>query len=144
MPDRRFEGALTLPDAPDAVGDGSIEPLPPEPARPAVLELAAAILIVGGMTSILSSVATIARLGDGTGPLDLALLGLPAATIVVGLLIRVGRAWVLAINVVAIVLFVELSALPAVSALVFAALDTIVLWALIRHRAWFARRSVAR
>ena len=41
------------------------------------------------------------------------------------------------LNVVAIALFIELTALPSGVAIVFAGLDAIVLAALIRHRAWF-------
>jgi len=106
-----------------------------------MLEFAAAILIIGGLTSVISSLATIGKLSDAAGLLDLILVGLAASTIVVGLLVRAGRAWVFDINVVAIVLFLELSALPSTSAFLFSALDLIVLWALLRHRAWFARSS---
>jgi hypothetical protein len=106
-----------------------------------MLEFAAAILIIGGLTSVISSLATVGRLGDAAGPLDLILVGLASSTIIVGLLVRAGRAWVLDINVVAIILFLELSALPATSAFLFSALDLIVLWALLRHRAWFGRTS---
>jgi hypothetical protein len=141
MPDRRFAGALTIPDTADDAADSSMEPAPPRPARPAMLEFAAAILIIGGLTSVISSLATVGRLGDAAGPLDLILVGLASSTIIVGLLVRAGRAWVLDINVVAIILFLELSALPATSAFLFSALDLIVLWALLRHRAWFGRTS---
>ncbi|MEO5885361.1 MAG: hypothetical protein ABIQ58_07610, partial [Candidatus Limnocylindrales bacterium] len=57
--------------------------------------------------------------------------------IVVGVLIRRGRAWVVALNVAAIAIFLELTALPSGFAVVFVILDTIVLTALIRHRSWF-------
>jgi len=142
--DRRFAGALTTPDAPEDTADSSIEPAQAEAARPAMLELAAAILIVGGLTSLIGALVTISRLGNGSAPLDIVLVGLAASTLVVGLFVRAGRAWVLDINVVAIVTFLELSALPSTSAMLFSALDLIVLWALFRHRAWFARGSAAR
>ncbi len=58
-------------------------------------------------------------------------------TLIVGLLVRAGRAWLLDVNVVAVILFLEVTALPSPVAIVFALLDAIVLFALIRHRSWF-------
>ena len=75
--------------------------------------------------------------GGDTGPIGMLAMVLNLATIVVGLLIRSGRAWILAINVVAIALFLELTALPTTFAIIFSTLDAIVLFALFRHRPWF-------
>lgn len=116
--------------------DASVVPAPGRPPRPLLIEIAGAILIVGGLTSILGSLGT---LGPNAGALDIVFLGLGALTVLVGLLVRAGRAWVIDVNVVAVVLFLELTALPSTVAIVFVALDTIVLFALIRHRAWFDR-----
>lgn len=132
---RRFDGAITLPGPGAEPTDASIEPAPARPRRPLLVETAAAILIVGGLTSILGSLGT---LDATTGALDVLFIG-PAVLTVVGLLVRAGRAWILAINVVAVVLFLEATALPSAVAIVFVTLDTIVLYALIRHRAWFER-----
>jgi hypothetical protein len=101
-----------------------------------LIEIAAAILVVGGLTSILGSLGT---LDPNAAALDIVFLGLGVVTVLVGLLVRAGRAWVIDVNVVAIVLFLEVTALPSAVAIVFVALDTIVLFALIRHRAWFDR-----
>jgi hypothetical protein len=133
--DRRFEGAITTPDPGIAPRDATIEPLPVRPRRPVLLEFAAACLVVGGLTGMLGVLAT----PDPAGyfALDLLFIGLNVLTVVVGLLVRAGRAWVLAINVVAVVLFLEITGLPSGVAIVFATLDTIVLFALIRHRRWF-------
>ena len=66
-------------------------------------------------------------------------MGLAVLTIIVGILVRAGRAWGLALNVTAIVLFLEATALPSPFAVLFLALDAIVFVALVRHRAWFER-----
>ena len=64
---------------------------------------------------------------------------LDVLTVIVGLLVRRGQAWVVCINVVAVVLFVELMAIPAGSAtaVLLAVLDGFVFVALARNRAWF-------
>ena len=142
MPDRRFEGAITGPaEDSGAAADSSVEPAPLRPPRPLLLEFAAACLVVGGLTGLLGILGT-SRAGMAVA-LDALLIGLNVLTIIVGLLVRAGRAWVLALNVVAIVLFLEITALPSGVAIVFAALDTIALFALIRHRAWFDASSWA-
>lgn len=140
MADRRFEGALTTATDSGEVPDASIVPAPERPRRPVIIELASAILIVGGITSILGA-AGWAISGGQTGPVGVLVMLLDILTIVVGVLIRSGRAWVVAINVVAIALFLELTALPSAFAIVFVVLDSIVLYALFRHRTWFDRRA---
>jgi hypothetical protein len=134
----RFPGAITGPHDGGPPRDASIVPAPARPPRPPLIELGAAILVVGGLISILGTLGT---LEAATETLDIVFIGLGALTIVVGLLVRAGRAWILAINVVAVVLFLEVTALPSAVAIFFAALDTIVLIALIRHRAWFERET---
>lgn len=134
--DRRFAGAITRPEQDGQPIDASTVPAPMRPPRPLLIELAAAILIVGGLTSILGSLGT---LDAETQSLDLVFLALAALTVLVGVLVRTGRAWILAVNVVAVVLFLEATALPSAVAVVFVTLDTIVLFALIRHRPWFDR-----
>jgi hypothetical protein len=67
------------------------------------------------------------------------ILALNVLTMIVGLLVRRGQAWILCINVVAVVLFVELTAVPAgnATAAVLALLDGFVFVALARNRDWF-------
>jgi hypothetical protein len=132
--DRRFEGAITRPAEHDEPFDASIEPVPGRPPRPLLLEFASAMLIVGAITSILG---VLGARHPAAGPIDLILIGLAALTGIVGLLVRAGRAWILDLNVVAIVLFLEMTSLPSAVAVVFSILDAIVLFALIRHRPWF-------
>jgi hypothetical protein len=140
MARRRFEGAITTPDEGEV--DSSLEPLPERPPRPVSIEFASAILIVGGITSAISSLLYAAS-GADTGIIGAVIVALDVLTVVVGILIRRGRAWILAINVVAVALFLEITALPAGFAIMFTILDGLVLLALFRNRAWFDWRPGA-
>jgi hypothetical protein len=137
---RRFEGAITTPEDGGAVVDSSVVPAPARRARPLLIEFGAASLVVGGLTGILGVVGSA---GPATPALDMLVVGLDVLIIVVGLLVRAGRAWILAINVVAVALFVEATALPSPFAIVFTTIDAIVLFALIRHRDWFEPPATA-
>jgi hypothetical protein len=135
---RRFDGAITTPADSGEAADASQVPVPQRPPRPVLIELASAILIVGGATATVSALAYAGSgQAGGTGPLAFLFLVIDVLTVVVGIRIRSGRWWVLAINVVAVALFLELTALPNAFAILFAAFDTLVLFALLRHRAWF-------
>ncbi len=136
MASRRFEGAVTTPADSGEIADQSIVPVPERPPRPLALEASAAVLIIGGFTSILGTIGYQVGGGD-TGMLGLVILALDILTVMVGFLIRMGRAWVFAINVVAIALFLELTALPSAFAIVFVILDSLVMFSLFRHRRWF-------
>jgi hypothetical protein len=134
---RRFEGAITTPEEPL---DSTLPPTPERPRRPVVIEIAAAILIVGGITSIVGTLGAVLGTANGpSGPTLAIVLGVDVLTVVVGLLVRLGRAWIVCINVVAVLLFLELTAVPSGSAiaLFLAILDGFVFWAIARHRAWF-------
>ena len=136
---RRFDGAITTPDEPR---DSSTPPPPDRPRRPILLEIASAILIVGGMTSLVGSCSAVIYPqieAPPTSPLLAVFLAINLLTIIVGLLVRAGRAWILCINVVAVALFLELTALTTGSAvaLLFVVLEAVVLYALFRHRWWF-------
>jgi hypothetical protein len=140
---RRFEGAITTPDE---VLDSSILPAPQRPPRPASIEASAAILIVGGLLATVGTVASAfgmaAAAGPGAGPIISFIVALNLLTVVVGLLVRSGRYWVLCLNIVAVLLFVELTAVPGGSgtAALLALLDAFVFVALMRNRAWFEWR----
>ena len=47
---KRFDGAITTPD--DEISDQTVVPEPERPPRPALVELASALLIVGGITAL--------------------------------------------------------------------------------------------
>jgi hypothetical protein len=75
--------------------------------------------------------------GLSTGLAGLLIMVLNGLMIATGLLIRRARGWILALNVSAIALFIELTLIPDAFAILFASMDLIVLFALLRHRAWF-------
>ena len=130
MANRRFEGAITTPADSGEIPDQSIPPEPERPPRPILIEVAAALLIVGGLTSLISALAA-------PGLVGILLVALNLLMVVVGIYVRGGRGWIVALNVVAVALFIELTALPSAYAILFATMDAIVLFALIRHKDWF-------
>jgi hypothetical protein len=132
---KRFEGAITTPADGGEVADASIAPEPERPPRPPSIEIAGAILIVGGLANLITGPSPFQ---PGMFPLAWLILGLNALTIVVGIQVRRGRNWMLAINLAALALFLELTAFPSPIAIAFAILDSIVLFGLIRNQAWFA------
>ena len=112
---------------------------PTRPRRPFLVEIAAAILVVGGVISILTSIEVVLRLGEEGQPVEgLAVLSLAigAALLVLGLLVRYGRAWLVTVNVVAVAGFLELTS-GTVPGLLFGSLDVFVVLALFWERAWF-------
>lgn len=135
---QRFEGALT--SAEDEIPDSSILPTPDRPPRPILVELAGAILIVGGLTGLVGWVGSQVALPDApsdAGVLPTIIVGLNVMTIVTGIFVRSGRYWRFCINIVAIAIFLYLTAFPNAIAVMFLFLDVIVFVALMRHRAWF-------
>ena len=71
---------------------------PIRPARPARVELAAAILIIGGIVGLIQVVASATAVPVGAEPFLAGTVALDAGSIAIGLLIRTGRAWLLAVN----------------------------------------------
>ena len=143
---RRFDGAITTPVD---EADSARLPAATRPARPLSVEISAAVLIVGG---VLATIGTLGAAGaavntrsPGAGFVIVLLMVLNVLTVLVGVLVRRGRAWILCINVVAIALFVELTAVPGGSAFAagLAVLDAFVFVALLRNRAWFNWRPPA-
>ena len=129
---------MTASRAPDATGAHE-QARPPRRRRPILVELASALLIVGGVLNLLLSIQVIAALGQQgseVGPLTLVTIVLAAATLVLGVLVRFGRAWLVTINVVAVVAFLELTSGSPVG-LVFGGVDTVVVVALLLERPWF-------
>lgn len=143
-----------MPPDPTAPPDTSVPPdtsAQPDtsalPIRPAMIEAAAAILIVvgvaGAAAQVLALAAGTAVPATGAEPLLVVQYALIVLTIAAGLLVRAGRAWLLCLGVVAVILLLDLAAIPSgsVFALLFVGLDAIVLVSLVRHRSWFARHG---
>ena len=132
----RFEGAITTPTQP------AVPEAPARPGRPVSIELSAAILVIGGLAAAVGSGA-IFLVSDASDsfsrPIVALILGLDLLTVLIGLLVRAGRAWVVCINVVAVLVFVELTAIPSGSllAVLLTFLDGFVFVSLMRNRWWF-------
>ena len=135
----------TLPDGPEPAED---EAEAPRPARPAAVELAAALLIVGGVINVLSAASNISSIPPGTEPFFALTVALAIGSIVVGLLVRLGRSWLVAVNYAAVLGFLDLLGAGASPlALMLGVADIIVVVILFRHKPWFdelsRRRSLA-
>ena len=110
--------------------------------RPAAVELAAAILIIGGILGLAGAIGGAAALPPGTGLLLGVTLALDIASIVVGVLIRMGRLWILDVNYVAIVGFLDLlAASGSPIALIRGIGEVAAVVILLVYRPWFVRRA---
>ena len=111
---------------------------PVRPARPVSVELAAAILIVGGATQLVLGLTTLPGVPSGAEGLSAVALGLNIATIVTGVLVRGGRAWLVAVNFVAILGFLDLlGAGGSPLQLMLAAAEVLVVAILLARKPWF-------
>jgi hypothetical protein len=113
------------------------------PRRPVLVELAAAILIIGSATdaaisfeSMATGATTEARL------LAAASVSLGLLLAILGLLIRSGRAWLVTVNLVAVAAFLELQSLT-LAGLLAAVFDMVVVGILLRERWWFQWKPAA-
>ena len=132
-------------EAAAAGSPGALRPKeqPRRRGRPVLVELASAVLIVSGAMNLLISIQVLATLGQGgaeIGPLTIITIVLAAVTLLLGILVRYGHAWLVAVNVVAVVAFLELTSGSPVG-LLFGAVDTFFVFALLRERPWFAEAS---
>lgn len=113
--------------------DGTVRP-----ARPGTIELAAALLIVGGVLGVLGVLANTAPGPAGFEALPLLTLVLNLAQIAAGLLIRVGRLWLVAVNYVAVLAFLDLLAAGASPlSLMLGLAEVVVVVILLARRPWF-------
>ena len=124
-----------LGDPADATGD---EPELPKPSRPGAVELAGAILIVAGAIGLLGSLATASSLPSGGEPFLALTLALDLGSIVLGLLVRLGRFWILAVNYAAVLGFIDLLGAGASPlSLMLGLADIAVVVILFVHKPWF-------
>jgi hypothetical protein len=126
-----------VPEGPDASG-GHEESAAPPPPRPAAVELAAAVLIVGGVVNVIAVLTSTSSLPAGIEPVLALTLGLAVGSIVIGLLIRHGRLWLVAVNYAAVLGFLDLLGAGASPlALMLGLADIVVVLILFRHKPWF-------
>ena len=134
-----------LPEGPEPSTEESDTPWP---ARPTAVELAAALLIVGGVISALSAVSNVSSLPPGVEPILALTVALAIGSIVVGVLVRLGRFWLVAVNYAAVLGFLDLLGAGASPlALMLGLSDVLVVVILFRDKPWFdelqRRRSTA-
>jgi len=114
---------------------------PQRPPRPALVELATALLIVSGLLSLVLSVGAVANLADSgsdVSPILLVIaLALGVAVPVVGFALRGGYWWLLGVNLVAVTSFLELTS-GSPQGLLFGGIDLFVVVVLLANRDWFA------
>jgi hypothetical protein len=142
---QRFDGAITTPD--DEILDQTVVPEPERPARPALVDLASALLVVGGITALLGWLgAQIFSLGDAAnaGLVPAIFVALNVLAIAMGIAIRRRRYWRLCINLVAISILLYLTGLSSPIAMFYVALYVVVFYALFQHRAWFDGKDAPR
>lgn len=114
--------------------------MPSRGPRPAAIELAAAILVIGGALQLVSAIAIIPDLPPGSEGLLTLSIVLDVLTIAAGVLTRVGRGWLFIVNYVAVLGFLDLlRAGSSPVALMLALADLVVLGVLLVHRPWFGK-----
>jgi hypothetical protein len=114
----------------------------PMPTRPPAVELAGAILIVGGVVGLIGLVTAAPGLPAFTLGLLLLTLALNVAPIAIGVLVRMGRAWIVDVNYVAVIAFLDLLSIGSSPlGLIFGVANVLVVIILIRHKPWFDEMS---
>lgn len=111
------------------------------PNRPALIELAAALLIVAGVLGLISLLAPDPRRPEGLEGLALLTIALNFLQIVVGILVRMGRLWIIDVNYVAVLGFLDLAgASGSTLALLLGVTELGILAVLFAYRSWFDDR----
>jgi hypothetical protein len=110
----------------------------PRPARPASVEFAAAILIVGGAMNLLTGLTSSASIPAGAEAFVAGAVALAVGSIGVGLLVRLGRAWLLAVNYAAVLSFIDLiGAGGSPLSLTLGLAEILVVGVLLARKPWF-------
>ena len=115
------------------------------------MEFAAAVLIVSGMVRLFAVALTVAAPPDDMSLQPAIVSGevaLQLFTIATGVVVRVGRAWLIVVNVVAVLAFIQLLSLAGVVSIAFALLFAVGVAGILGNRPWFDamaawRRDVA-
>src|SRR5712691_6926769 len=134
------------PDARRIDGDEELADAPVRANRPAAIELAAALLIVAGLLGIVGLLVPDPDRPAGLEWLAALTVALNVAQIVVGVLVRAGRLWIVAVNYVAVLGFLDLAgAAGSPLGLMLGVTELGILAALFVYRWWFdGHRSVVR
>lgn len=113
----------------------------PPPSRPAAVDVAAAILVFGGLLGF-SQLAVGAYVVTGSLPAKGPIVGVAfiayGVSIALGVLIRVGRAWLPALNFALLVALLYLPAAGRPLLLVLVLGHALAAVILVRERQWFA------
>jgi hypothetical protein len=124
-------------DEPRPVAEPS-DGTPARPDRPPAVELAAAILIVTGGLGLFAALAFSRGLPAGSEIIFISTVVIGVASIALGLLVRRGRAWFLAINFAAVLGFLDLlNAGTSPLSLMLGLSDILVVGLLLSNKAWF-------
>ena len=111
------------------------------------MEIAAAVLIAAGIFRLVAIALAFAN-PNPPFPIDpviaVAETALQVLTITIGLLIRTGRAWIAAVNVVAVLAFIEILSLPSPVSLALAVLFGLAFAATFLNKPWFDERAAWR
>lgn len=112
---------------------------PPAPKRPLSIELAAGVAVGEGIFGIITALFSSQPAAPGAAEIVLASVALQVVGIVVGLLVRSGRAWIVGLNVAAIYAFLYLSAFPDPVSILLGAGQLFIVGALYfgPNRDWF-------
>jgi len=112
----------------------------PPPDRPAAIEAASAILIICGMVRLFAIALALIAPPDPARPIVsqvvVAETALQLATGLVGGVVRFGRGWLPAVNIVATLAFIGLLG-PSVVSLAFAVLFSFAFVAIFLNKPWF-------
>ena len=115
-----------------------VEPDRERPPRPGTVELSAALLIVGGVLGSIGALAASPVEPAALASVPLVTLLLNLAQIATGLLVRLGRIWLFAVNYVAVLAFLDLLASGASpTALMLGVAEVVALVILLAQRPWF-------
>jgi hypothetical protein len=110
----------------------------PWPSRPGAIELAAALLIVGGVIGLFGALSAASSIPAGVEPFLVLTVALDIGSVIVGLLVRLGRSWILAVNYVAVLGFLDLLGAGASPLqLTLGLADILVVVILFVHKPWF-------
>lgn len=118
----------------------------PHRPRPVLVEIASALLVVEGAVNLLFSIQVLMNLAKAGEPIELLTvisIALATLNLALGLAVRTGRGWLVTVNIVAVLGFLELLSSTPVG-IFFGALDVLVVLALVRERPWFEEKAIER